>query len=59
MTLPEYRNTECPAVASELAYALRALVEIDMIDARAEDRFEAVHAANRALAKYAVFDRSF
>ena len=59
MTLPEYRNAECPAVASELAYALRNLLELDMIDARAEDRFEAIHAANRALAKYTTFDRSF
>ena len=59
MTLPEYRNAECPAVASELAYALRNLLELDMIDARSEDRFEAVHAANRVLAKYTAFDRSF
>lgn len=59
MTLPEYRNTECPAVASKLAYALRNLLELDMIDARAEDRLEAIHAANRALASYSVFDRSF
>jgi 3-mercaptopyruvate sulfurtransferase SseA len=59
MTLPEYRNAECPAVASELAYALRNLLELDMIDARSEDRFEAVQAANRVLAKYTAFDRSF
>ena len=59
MTLPEYRNAQAPEIASELAYALRALVEIDMIDARSEDRFEAIHAANRALRKYGLFDRSF
>lgn len=59
MTLPESHNTECPALASELAYALRNLLELDMIDARVEDRFEAIHAANRVLAKYSSFDRSF
>ena len=59
MTLPESTNTRCPAVASQLAYALRDLLELDMIDARAEDRFEAIHAANRALASYSTFDRSF
>ena len=59
MTLPTSHNTQAPEIASELAYALRALVEIDMIDARAEDRFEAIHAANRALRKYGLFDRSF
>ena len=59
MTLSASHNTQAPEIASELAYALRALVEIDMIDARAEDRFEAIHAANRALQKYTQFDRSF
>jgi 3-mercaptopyruvate sulfurtransferase SseA len=59
MTLPESANTRCPAVASQLAYALRDLLELDMIDARSEDRFEAVVAANRALAVYSTLDRSF
>jgi hypothetical protein len=59
MTLPTSHNTACPAVASEVAYALRNLLEALEMDTSPQERFQAINRANGALQAYAQFDRSF
>ena len=59
MILPTSLSTACPAVASELAYALRQLLEALKMDGSSQERFRAIGQANGALQTYAQFDRSF
>lgn len=59
MILPISFNTDCPAVASEVAYALRNLLEALKMDGSSQERFRAISRANGALQAYAQFDRSF
>lgn len=59
MTLPASLSTVCPAVASEVAYALRDLLEALEMDSSPQERFRAINRANGALQAYSQFDRSF